>query len=255
LGGFSGLALYGDGNYGFGAASTHAQDFIQAKFDGGAFNIFIGLADGGVHGNSGAKSSTGKKYVFPAFYLGGGYATDLFSVDLGFIGDVNGYTPHNDKTHFSMMVNLRGKVNLDPISIGANVALYVKPAFVPYLAAVGGFDPTTPTPGVYGGLINDLGLEALLDFGVVGVLPCDIGLSVGLLANLGENFGGDDWDLNFGMGIKAGLSATFDIGGFKIIPGLIFTSVGNGTKVPTTAPKFIKGSNSLALGLSFQYAF
>jgi hypothetical protein len=116
-----------------------------------------------------------------------------------------------------------------------NVAFYGAPSY--------GFYNLGPVASIIGGK-DAMVLESMLDVNIRLDL-CTIGITGAFVANLAEKADGGG-----GSAFRAGLSATFDVGGgFRLIPGLMYT-------------QFLKGAGGvdidntvLTAGITFLFAF
>ena len=237
---WSSWELWADNHIGFGASSTSRTPYIQVKYG----DFFLGVAEGGVMNGRDTKwlvnddpDRVNLNAWSPYFYLGYNYKDDdgQFNAGAAFVGaHLNRTIIGRSEEVFTFM----GKayftyLGLDPATLGVNVALYGSP--------LGTMFTIRGNPLVAARGADDMILEALLDVGL-GLDICDIGFAGGLVVNLADKDEGGG-----GMGIKLGLSATFDLGGgFKFVPGIGFTNLS------------FDDDNSHSLldfGLSFMYSF
>lgn len=207
---WSSLAYDGNGNYGFGASTSNQTPYIKAGFSG----FYLGLSEAGEHysGTQKVNGATFDEFAIPGFFLGYDLGQDAFSAGFAFAGLAGKYKLNqlsNDETSiFAWMGNVHGKINLDPATIGLNVAFYGAPDY--------GFF-TLLAPGLGGD--KAMVLEGMVDVGI-GLDPCSIGLTFGILMNMA-----DEADGGGASAFQIGAGASFDVGGgFKVIPGVIFTS-------------------------------
>jgi hypothetical protein len=229
---WSSLDFFGDNNYAFGAAAVKDR-FIQVTFNKDSITAYGGLMAEGVDGEA-LKDNA----IFPGFFVGGDFAQEKFSAGAAFAGvpRAKKWTT-SDESRFAWTADIHGKVFLDPLTIGINVALYGDPSVSKSYITPGGWAT---------GAKEDFILEGLLDVGVA-LAPCDIGFTVGFVSNLAaEDKGGGQADL------KLGADAIFTLGGgFRVIPGLSvvlpLAAAGKDTKVTE------KGA--MNAGISFGYSF
>jgi len=237
---WSAVNFRGNNNYNIGASAVK-DIYIQAKFGSDDLSIYAGLAQQDVDG------ALLKDFaVFPGFYFGADFGGDGFNVGAAFLGAPRGkdwdpypLLPEDPESRFFWMGNLHCGLDLDPLSIGLNVALYGDPA-------VAGSNAASVSPGwalwpYYAGTPDDMIFEGCLSIGV-GLDACSVGFALGMLTNLADE------DKGGGYGaLQIGLSADFDLGGgFTLTPGVLFNkALGDG----------IKHKGSLDIGLTFSYGF
>jgi hypothetical protein len=261
---WSSLDFFGDNNYGFGASAAKDR-YIQISYGKNGITAYGGLMAEGVNGET-----LKDKAVFPGFFLGGDFVQEgKFSAGAAFAGVprakdwtgarfaypgwlqnlVNGISggtiplPQGntiDEDRFGWMADLHGKVFLDFITVGLNIAMYGDPLMsVAYI-----------TPGNWvTGNKEDFILESLLDVGIA-LNPCTLGLSAGLVANLAEREkGGGQADLKFGA------DAAFSLGGFDIIPGMrVILPLAAGGQTGGNDNK-VTDKGWMDIGVSFGYSF
>jgi len=227
---WSSYELYGDEHYGIGSSATLRANYIQVKV---ADSFFIGIADR----NYLNKKAFADAFC-PIFYLGYKYETDELAAGASFVGV---YT----QDVFSLMANANVKFSFDPLSVGVNVAFYNAPTYGPFTLL--DVSQTNLDHPLFAAIESEksMALEALVNLGVA-LDPVDLGFAAGLVVNLGERGG---------MGVKLGLSATFDLGstGFTLVPGVgytLFTEISNPGGLGGVTP-----SGGLDAGLSFMYSF
>ena len=237
---WSSFNLWGNNNWAFGASSSNRDNYLQVKYAADALSIYGGLAEAGVHGGI-----VKDRYVFPGFYAGGDFTQEgVFSAGAAFAGVPRGeaYTLGgiaSGDSVFAWMGNIHGKIFLSPITIGINAAIYSAPTFGFFALDAGNLVTTI-------GNKDDMVLEAMLDVGIAGdALPCDIGLTGALLMGLQEDTKGGK-----GMALQIGASFTFNIEGFQIIPGIIYTN-----QLNEPGDVDLQDYAHLGIGVSFNYSF
>jgi hypothetical protein len=277
---WSGLALWGDGNWSFGGSASSDNPFIQAGYHGDALSVYAGIQEAGTSGAFVGTELTGRMppgaptYGWvdddddpatppvwqvtageppayspcPAFYAAAEYTIEgAASFGGAFAGQ---YVGGNGKGRgrFPFMVNVHGKLlSLSPVTIGLNAAFYSAPSNAPGLFSIAN------KYGVLGGkniIEGDeaLVLETMLNLGV-RLDSCFIGVTAAFVANVAaESEGGG------GMALKAGANAVIPVGetGFSVIPGVIYTNFLRKNAAGTAAD----GKDStLGLGITLQYGF
>lgn len=235
--------LFGDNNYNCGASGIK-DTYFQVKFAASdALNFYAGLAGRGVDGET-LKDNA----VFPGFYLGGDFGQDKFSAGAAFMGTPRGKNwDGNNDSRFFWTFDLHGKVKLDPVTIGLNLAFYGDPAagrvmdgrLATPIAAVDWSDFS-----IFSGTKDDLIFEGMLDFGF-GFDSGNLGVSLGMVSNMAPKDKGGQ-----GAGLKIGAGYDFDLGGgFLLTPGafLLAPVSGAGGADPDKA--------SLDVAVTFTYSF
>ena len=199
---WSSLSWYGDINWAFGAAASTDCPFIKVSVEG----FYIGLSEAGVSGE--LIGTDAGQYAFPGFFLGYDYVADTFSAGATFAGQYVGDNVADGK--FPIMFNVHGKIPLDPITLGLNLAFYVAPANAPGLFSIN-FAPENLTGGEKSNV-----LEAMIDFSAA-LDPCTVGASVAYIMETEDK----------NSALKIGACASFGIGdtGFSIIPGFSYTNI------------------------------
>ena len=254
---WSSLAYDSNSNWGFGASAVK-DVYVQAKFAAtDELGIYLGLAQANVH-NGFMKD----RAVFPGFYVGGDFGADAFSVGAAFLGAPRGkwwgisaadeaaWVGDDPESRFSWMGDLHLKLNFDPLNVGVNVALYGDPGAYGDSGAAGG-NLGFLAIGDFNDSADDMILEAMLDIGV-GLEPCNIGFTVGLLSNMAETKKGGGFS-----SLKIGLSADFDLGGgFTLTPGLIFFKpFGKYYDAGADKEFDLTYKGFMDIGLTFSYSF
>jgi|GEM_PF-3218429 len=202
------ISLFGDIGWAFGASASTDNPFIKLSVEG----FYFGLSEAGVNGKYiGSKASVapGDNAPFPGFFVGYDYAADAFSVGATFAGQYVG--DDVDDGSFPLMFNVHGKIPLDPITLGLNVAFYIAPENAPGL-----FSINSAPENLIKGVGKSRVIEAMIDLSAA-FDPCDIGFSGAFIMDTeAESYG-----------FKTGACATFGISGtgFSIIPGLIYTNI------------------------------
>jgi len=215
---WSSLDFWGDSHYGFGVSASKNNPYIQFGIAG----LYLGLTDGGYTNEKYLSRTDDSSYgysavtPFPGFYVGYDFASkDTFTAGLAFAGAPRGVI-EDEISVFSFMINAHAKLlMLDPITLGINFAFYNAPQYGYFALSNSGL---LYEGSIKDGAVTNTVIEGLLDIGI-GLDPCNIGLSLGLLTNAtSEDDGG-----NNALGLKIGACATFDLGGgFSLIPGVVF---------------------------------
>ena len=266
---WSSLAVYGDGNWASGAASSSDAPFIQVGYVADNLIVYGGLQEaygvsgaflgseydakmgmGGIDVNDpGYDPTDPSTWVlgpasfapFPGFFVGADYTIeDVAIIGGAFAGQYVGKQGGSDDGTFPLMINLHGKIlMLNPFTIGINAAFYMAPGNSGLFALPMGY---------FGEIVGGdkaMVLEAMLDFGI-NLDFANIGITAALITNFADkkDFGG-------GLGMKIGASAAFGIGdtGFAIIPGVIYTSL------IKAAGNVDAKKGVFDIGVSLQYAF
>ena len=235
----SSVAFLGNNNFGWGSSTSNTVGYITARFMG----AYLGLTEAGRI--SGAYITNDSilpdtySFFIPGFFVGYDFNADTFSVGGAFAGLITNrpvLLPPSRENIFSWMGKAHARFNLDPATIGVNVAFYGAPQF-------GFFNLPGGAAGITGGA-DALVLEAMLDLG----LRLDfgaIGFSGAMIMNVADETSGGG-----GSALRFGLSCSINIGGgFMFIPGLFLThhlSGVGGVDVNDT---------NMQIGITFVYNF
>lgn len=239
---WSSIDFMGDNNWCVGASAVK-DTFINLKFGKGDVSVYGGLMAAGVD------DKVMKDYaVFPGFYLGGDFGKEKLSVGAAFAGVPRGKDwikgdEKDDEGRFAWTGDLHFKVNADPLSLGINVAMYGDPSVVDD----SWWTPNcTPFYGLVTGKREDFILEGMIDIGI-SLSPCNIGIAVGLVANLADK---DKYN-GGAAGLQFGADAAFELGGgFSFIPGVIII-----VPLRDAGDKAPNAKGSMNIGATLGYSF
>jgi len=254
-----------------GARAVFPGFFIGADFDAGLFSIGLGFAGVG-------RGSAWK----PNWTFNDDFATETAFLtaraikemeDLGLspeqIAEIIGEAGEPTATsRFAWTANLHGKVNIEPLTIGFNFAMYGDPG-----ASAGNIRTTPGHTGAMTGNKEDFIIEAMIHASAA-LAPCNVDLSLAFIANatpvkakFADNKGNGFSDL------RLALASTFKLGGgFTLTPGLIttlpLTRLGTNTDgdlkaIAVTArpdengagSAFFRPDPSMNLGITFGWSF
>jgi len=247
---WSSYDLLADNHYAFGASSVAHSGYLQFNI---MENIFVGFAEGGK-----INDEITDKWV-PYIYAGYAHPEDgPVAFGLGAIATNfhDKYTDDKGKHIEVLAFMAKGYfkyLGIDNVSLGLNVAFYSAPQFTIFdINGNGAISYEVLDKSYYYSSAgkDDSILEALIsaEIGIPSV--CSIGFGAGLVMNLAdkEKNGGS-------MGLKFGLDAAFDIGGFSIIPGVSFATYDIKNWDPIGKKSLSEKSNVLDLGVAFCYSF